>query len=70
MYLNETQRRYVYGIAIAAAPLLVAANILTTEAAALWLTPIAATLLLGSSVLAASNVGAEPEAYVGKRRAD
>lgn len=65
--LNEARRRWIYGIALAAAPLLVAANLLTGEQVELWLNLLNAVLLLGASGLAVANVGVEPE-YHGKHR--
>ena len=68
-YLTEARRRWLYGIALAAAPLLVAAGALTGPEADMWVNLIAATLLIGSSGLASINVGAEPEhGYQGKHR--
>lgn len=68
MQITEAQRRYAYGIAIAAAPILVGANLLTGDQADLWLNLVAAVLLLGSSTLAVANVGKEPEKYTGRHR--
>ncbi|KAA0916473.1 hypothetical protein [Dietzia sp. ANT_WB102] len=70
MNLTETQRRWAYGIVIAALPLLAAYGILGPDQAPMWVALAAAVLGVSSSSLAAANVGVEPEAYTGKHRAE
>lgn len=69
-HLTEKNRRWVYGIVIAALPILAAYGILGPEQAPMWVALAAAVLGVSSSSLAAANVGAEPEAYEGKHRLD
>lgn len=69
MHLTEHQRKWVYGIVIAALPLLAAYGILGPDHAPMWVALAAAVLGVSSSTLAAANVGTEPEDYVGKHRA-
>lgn len=70
MHVTETQRRWVYGIVIAALPILAAYGVLGPEQAPMWVALAAAVLGVSSSALAAQNVGAEPEEYVGEHRAE
>lgn len=70
MHLTEHQRRWVYGIVIAALPLLAAYGILGPDQAPMWVALAAAVLGVSSSSLAAANVGVDPEAYEGRHRAD
>ena len=67
-HLNEHRRKWVYGIVIAALPILAAYGILGPEQAPMWVALAAAVLGVSSSALAAQNVGVEPEDYVGKHR--
>ena len=68
MHLTEHQRRWAYGIVIAALPLLAAYGILGPDQAPMWVALAAAALGVSSSSLAAANVGAEPEDYAGRHR--
>lgn len=70
MHLTEHHRRWVYGIVIAALPVLAAYGILGPEHAPMWVALAAAVLGVSSSALAAQNVGVHPEAYTGKHRLD
>ena len=67
-HLNEHRRKWVYGIVIAALPILAAYGILGPEQAPMWVALAAAVLGVSSSALAAQNVGVEPEDYVGQHR--
>lgn len=67
-HLTEKNRRWVYGIVIAALPILAAYGILGPEHAPMWVALAAAVLGVSSSALAAQNVGVEPEQYQGKHR--
>lgn len=69
-FLTEHRRRWVYGIVIAALPVLVAYGLMAPDQMTLWVAVAAAVLGVSSSGLAAANVGAEPERYVGQHRAD
>ena len=69
-HLTEKNRRWVYGIVIAALPILAAYGILGPEHAPMWVALAAAVLGVSSSSLAAANVGAEPEDYEGRHRLD
>lgn len=68
MHLTEHQRRWAYGIVIAALPVLAAYGILGPDQAPMWVALAAAILGVSSSTLAAANVGAEPEDYTGRHR--
>ena len=68
VHLTEHQRRWVYGIVIAALPVLAAYGILGPDHAPMWVALAAAVLGVSSSSLAAANVGVDPEAYEGKHR--
>lgn len=68
--LTEKNRRWVYGIVIAALPILAAYGILGPDQAPMWVALAAAALGVSSSGLAAANVGAEPESYEGRHRLD
>ena len=68
MHLTEHQRKWVYGIVIAALPVLAAYGILGTDDAPMWVALAAAVLGVSSSTLAAANVGTEPEDYTGRHR--
>lgn len=68
MHLTESQRKWVYGIVIAALPVLAAYGILGPDHAPMWVALAAAVLGVSSSSLAAANVGTPPEDYTGKHR--
>lgn len=70
MHLTEYQRRWAYGIVIAALPLLAAYGVLGPDQAPMWVALAAAVLGVSSSALAAQNVGVEPEQYQGRHRLD
>ena len=53
--MSQQHRSYVYGIVIAAIPLLVAAGFITSDDAQLWLNVAAAVLGLGAAGLAKPN---------------
>lgn len=67
-FLTEHRRRWVYGIVIAALPILAGFGILGPDDAPMWVALAAAVLGVSSTSLAAANVGAEPERYVGQHR--
>lgn len=54
--MNATQRTYVYGIAVAVLPILVAYGLLSADQAPLWLALVAALLAVGPNVLALRNI--------------
>lgn len=53
--MNEKTRAWIYRIAIAAVPLLVAYGLIQDSDAAMWLGVIGAVLGTGTNVLAAAN---------------
>lgn len=53
--MTQQHRTYIYGIIIAAIPILVAAGFIAGDQAQLWLTLAAAVLGLGSAGLAKPN---------------
>lgn len=57
MTVTETQRRWVYGIVIAALPILAAYGVLGPDEAPMWVALAAAALGVGSSSVAAAHVG-------------
>lgn len=59
--MNATQRTYVYGIAVAVLPILVAYGLLTADQAPLWLALAAAVLVGGPNVLALRNITPDPD---------
>ena len=61
MNLNETTRKYIYGVMIAASPIAVAYGIVTIEQAGLWLA-FGGALLGLSNLLAFKNVPGKHEA--------
>lgn len=56
MKLDATTRTYIYAIAVAVMPILVAYGLLSAEQAPLWLALAAAILAAGPGVLAIRNV--------------
>ena len=54
--LSAKTRTWVYGVAVAVAPLLVAYNVVSGDEAALWLNVVGAALLVGANGLAVANV--------------
>lgn len=70
MHLPEAQRRWAYGVVIAALAVLAFYGVLELEGIALWSVLAAAVLGIPAQSLALSNVGAEPEAYEGRPRVE
>ena len=66
--LTEAQRRWAYGVAVAAFAVLAFYGVLTLEGVAMWTVLVAAVLGIPTNALAAKNVGASPEASGGKHR--
>lgn len=60
--LTESQRRWAYGVAVAAFAVLAFYGVLTLEGVAMWTVLVAAVLGIPTNALAARNVGAPPEA--------
>ena len=67
---TEERRLWLYGVIIAAIAILSGYGLLGPDEVPLWTALVEAVLGMGAPVVAAANVGREPEAYVGKHRAE
>lgn len=70
MHLTEQQRRWAYGVVIAALAVLAFYGVLELDGIALWTVLAAAVLGIPAQSLALSNVGVVPEAYEGRHRVE